>query len=731
MRIVAATMSVLACLVAATAAVGAEPKDPAGKAAEKAARVRKLVKKFSGGFATVRFRLKTLPDGTKPNIASNYRCPGCGSSTAHVSSDFIEKNIPCMIEGFVVASNQVLVQDLGLRPQWFTGLEVVGADGVAVAASPVLLYPEENALLIETKAALGGARPIVFDGEATNAPSLFHFVEDFDGRVQAGIRDVGYGFRHQPADGKDWCSATPNTLVVDSSNRAVSVQMRFDRQLKEVIPADPSKWRSEPADARETRVAKLEKRLETSFLPIYLHIDEEKKKHGSYSRIIFDYDQSDSSRLTGDVDSIGLVLPDGEVLVSLNIGSSKVAALDKMEATLPDGRKVPMEFVGAFSEYGMFLLRFADGRIPDGVAPAKLSTLSADDLFGRTAYSARPRNQNGRTSLALAPRELRRFRRVRGGAVAPDVASDEEGVFLVLDSGEVLAAGAHARMGGERWSSRTAVPGTVLAKLIAARDFDPEFAVRQGKARIRVAWIGVETQPMTKELAREKRAQGFLSYETGSGSLVSKVYTGTPAAKAGIKEGDVLLWVRKASGERREKLETRDSGMSGMGLSALFDRAPISMFDRYDAPTPWPQVEGGVNEMFTKLGIGTKVVLAWSSAGEQHEAELVLEQAPVHYRTAKRIRNRVLGLVAADLTFEVRAYLKLGDDAPGVVITKMQEGSPAAVAGLRPFEVITAVNGEDVPSSKRFAELIKGKKDLTLSVRRLDATRIVRMQIKH
>ncbi len=87
MRIVAATMSVLACLVAATAAVGAEPKDPAGKAAEKAARVRKLVKKFSGGFATVRFRLKTLSDGTKPNIASNYRCPGCGSSGAHVSSD--------------------------------------------------------------------------------------------------------------------------------------------------------------------------------------------------------------------------------------------------------------------------------------------------------------------------------------------------------------------------------------------------------------------------------------------------------------------------------------------------------------------------------------------------------------------------------------------------------------------------------------------------------------------
>ena len=108
----------------------------------------------------------------------------------------------------------------------------------------------------------------------------------------------------------------------------------------------------------------------------------------------------------------------------------------------------------------------------------------------------------------------------------------------------------------------------------------------------------------------------------------------------------------------------------------------------------------------------------------------MLEQAPVHYRTARRIRNRTLGLVAADLTFEVRAFLKLANDAPGVVISKMQPGSPSAVSGLRPFEVITSVNGEPVPSVIRFSEMIKEKKDLTFSVRRLDATRIVRIQLK-
>jgi len=404
-----------------------------------------------------------------------------------------------------------------------------------------------------------------------------------------------------------------------------------------------------------------------------------------------------------------------------------------MEATLPDGKKAPLEFVGAFAEYGLFLLRFADGRTPPGVQPVTFSTASPDRLARKNSYLARPRNRNGKVQLTLAQRTIRSFRRVRGGAVVPDAASENSnGEILLLDSGELVALGGRVRSAGESWDSwrsRTSIPGPTLLRLVAARDFDTEFAVRKGKDRIRVAWIGVETQAMTKELAREKKSQGFLSGEGGMGSLVGKVYTNTPAARVGIKEGDVLLWVRRATAERHERLETRDTRSFGMDIESIFDRMPVSTFDRYGL-TPWPQVESGVNEVFTRLGIGTKVVLAWVSDGEKREAELVLEQAPVHYRTARRIRNRTLGLVAADLTFEVRAFLKLADNAPGVVITKMQEGSPSAVAGLRPFEVITSVNGEPVPTSIRFSELIKGKQDLTFSVRRLDATRIVRIQLK-
>jgi len=720
----------IVAIVPLLAAVAAdEPKnDPVAEAAANAARVRAMADSFRSSVVNVRFRLKTLADGSRPNAKMPYRCPACGNSSRHIS-DSDDKDIPNLVAGFVLDKNRVLVQDLYLRPDWIDRLDVLCGTN-AIPARPSLCYPDENAVLLETERPIPGARPLAFTGNATNAPSFFHVVEDADGRLQAGLRKIGRSFTHYLATGEDWCATTPNTIVVDASNLAVSVQMRLDRPLGDVTPPPPSRWRSEPFAEREARIAALEKRLLSSTLPVYLHIDEEKK--GGSGRMFYS-SSDDDTKPTGDVDTFGFALADGEVLMPLNLDSGKVAALDKMEATLPDGKKAPLEFVGAFAEYGLFLLRFADCRTPPGVQPVTFSKASPDELARKTSYIASPRNRNGKVQLTLAPRNISAFKRVRGGVIVPNVAPENNnGEILLLESGELVALGGRVRSAGESWDSwrsRTSIPGTVLAQLVAARDFDPEFAVRKGKDRIRVAWIGVETQAMTKELSREKKSQGFLSGDDGMGSLVGKVYPNTPAARAGIKEGDVLLWVRRATSERRERLETRDNRSFGMDIGSLFNRMPVSVFDRYGL-TPWPQVESGVNEVFTRLGIGTKVVLAWVSDGEKHEAKLVLEQAPVHYRTARRIRNRTLGLVAADLTFEVRAFLKLADSAPGVVITKMQEGSPSAVAGLRPFEVITSVNGEPVPTSIRFSELIKGKQDLTFSVRRLDATRIVRIQLK-
>ena len=60
----------------------------------------------------------------------------------------------------------------------------------------------------------------------------------------------------------------------------------------------------------------------------------------------------------------------------------------------------------------------------------------------------------------------------------------------------------------------------------------------------------------------------------------------------------------------------------------------------------------------------------------------------------------------------------------------MKPGSPAAVAGLKPFELVTEVNGEKVSDAKDFASKIKGRQDLVFAVRRLAQTRMVKIHVE-
>ena len=65
-----------------------------------------------------------------------------------------------------------------------------------------------------------------------------------------------------------------------------------------------------------------------------------------------------------------------------------------------------------------------------------------------------------------------------------------------------------------------------------------------------------------------------------------------------------------------------------------------------------------------------------------------------------------------------------------MVVSKVQPGNPAAVAGLKPFEIVTQVDGKPVSDVKALHEAIKGRREFNLSVRRLATTRIVRVKLQ-
>lgn len=67
-----------------------------------------------------------------------------------------------------------------------------------------------------------------------------------------------------------------------------------------------------------------------------------------------------------------------------------------------------------------------------------------------------------------------------------------------------------------------------------------------------------------------------------------------------------------------------------------------------------------------------------------------------------RVQRGYLGVKMVDVNENVITELKLGSAVKGAVLMHVEEGQPAAKAGLLPGDVITAVNGQAVTSRARF-----------------------------
>jgi serine protease Do len=74
-----------------------------------------------------------------------------------------------------------------------------------------------------------------------------------------------------------------------------------------------------------------------------------------------------------------------------------------------------------------------------------------------------------------------------------------------------------------------------------------------------------------------------------------------------------------------------------------------------------------------------------------------------------RVARGFLGVETRELNPELRGYLKLPPDSKGVVVVRAERGTPAARAGLRQNDLITAVDREEISSQAQFNRLIASK----------------------
>ena len=186
--------------------------------------------------------------------------------------------------------------------------------------------------------------------------------------------------------------------------------------------------------------------------------------------------------------------------------------------------------------------------------------------------------------------------------------------------------------------------------------------------------IGVVIQPVTRELAES------FGLPKPAGALVSSVEKGSPAEKAGIEAGDVIL-----------KFGGRDVNSS----------------------EDLPRLVGGSKP-------GTKAAVQLMRNKAAREVSVVVGEMPDEARTAQRTpRGKPgakppaesvsrLGMTLSEPTAEQRKELKI---AGGILVEEAT--GPAAKAGIRRGDIILAVNNQDVKSLEQFTQLMgqfeKGK----------------------
>lgn len=200
----------------------------------------------------------------------------------------------------------------------------------------------------------------------------------------------------------------------------------------------------------------------------------------------------------------------------------------------------------------------------------------------------------------------------------------------------------------------------------------PIFTQLITKGSVSRGWMGVSIQPVTEELARS------FGLRSAKGALISSVMRGSPADKAGIRQGDVVV---------------------GFNGGDVRDPAQLQRF-------------------VAEAGVGKSVKITVFRDGRTIDLKMTLasaDSAPQARQGSSADRQQgqpdPLGLAVDDA------------DGEGVVIVDLVRGGAAAAAGMKRGDVIVSINRRRVTSTADYQRIISQARgrSLVVLVRRGDS----------
>ena len=185
--------------------------------------------------------------------------------------------------------------------------------------------------------------------------------------------------------------------------------------------------------------------------------------------------------------------------------------------------------------------------------------------------------------------------------------------------------------------------------------------ISQGKV-VR-GWLGVQIQPLTAELAKQ------FGLKDDSGVLLVDVAEGGPAAKAGMKGGDVVV------------------EYDGKKTNDAFH----------------------FKNMVAETKPGKQVSVKIIREGNLLTANVTIGELPAETQAVPNVvtDNALRGVSVQDITQEYRQKLNINEKDKGVIVTNIDEDSPA-LGIISKGDILLEINRKPVTNTKEYSKVISG-----------------------
>jgi len=249
------------------------------------------------------------------------------------------------------------------------------------------------------------------------------------------------------------------------------------------------------------------------------------------------------------------------------------------------------------------------------------------------------------------------------------------------DAGPSFAASFAAE--GDAGATGLILDGETLTKLVA----EPP---RTGQSRR--AWLGITLQALEPDMA------AYWNLDTASGIVVNSVVDGSPAAAAGLREGDIVLTV---------------------------NGAPVPVSRDEHVPVFIEQIGSSA--------VGSRLRLGVFRDRERLETTVDLTAAPKTRLDAEKYENTEFEISVRELVFQDQRAYDLDPGFRGVVVTKVEEGGWAGVGGLSSGDLIQKVDDREIASPEDLKQVLEDatkqkRRKLVFFVQRSGRTQFVTVQ---